>query len=141
VQEKPTKSDSPSKEKTTAPPQKQALPWKQHNNSTNNFQVPDTLAFGKTFGGDATFYGSAGGGGACGFGGFEASLPGIAIGAHIFGAGEACGACVLLDPGKHGKPIVVQVDNKCPECGDGTDLSTEAWGAMTTESPTRFPGK
>lgn len=69
--------------------------------------VPNILSFGNMFSGDATFYGSAGGGGACGFGAMKSSLPGIAIGADIFGTGEACGACVKLYPGDHGKPVIV----------------------------------
>lgn len=110
---------------TNSPPQKQPLPSKQPvNTSVAPVSVPATLAFGKVFHGDATYYGSAGGGGACGFGNFKATLPGIAIGAHIFGQGEACGACVELDPGSHGKPVVVQVDNKCPECNDGADCES-----------------
>jgi hypothetical protein len=128
VQKQPEQTP-PNKDKTlpayTTPQKQQPQPSKQHSNtSTVPVNVPATLAFGKTFHGDATFYGSAGGGGACGFGNFKATLPGIAIGAHIFGQGEACGSCVRLDPGSHGNPVVVQVDNKCPECGDGTDCES-----------------
>lgn len=72
-----------------------------------NVVVPSTLSFDTMFAGDATYYGSAGGGGACGFGSMKTSLPGIAIGSDIFGSGEACGACVKLYPGSHGKPVIV----------------------------------
>lgn len=129
IQKQPEQTP-PNQDKTppayTAPQKQQPQPSEQHSNaSTVPVNVPATLAFGKTFHGDATFYGSAGGGGACGFGSFKATLPGIAIGAHIFGQGEACGSCVRFDPGSHGNPVVVQIDNKCPECGDGTDCESK----------------
>lgn len=104
--------------------------------------IPPMLSFDKQFSGDATFYGSDGGGGSCGFHGFAAQgIPSIALGKSIFGNGEGCGACVQLTPVDHsrGKNVTVYVNNLCPECGEGNDLTDQAWPKFTSEGPGRIP--
>ena len=65
--------------------------------------MPTQLVFGSEVSGHATMYGD-GDGNACGFplpSESEEIFP-VAIGGTVFGKGEACGACIEIDPGSNG---------------------------------------
>ncbi|UZJ53536.1 hypothetical protein CBS101457_002856 [Exobasidium rhododendri] len=97
------------------------------------------LAFGSNVTGHITMYGN-GDGNACGYPVPDESsdiFP-IAIGASIFGKGEACGACLEVNPGPYGIRTKVHVADDCPECDKSVDATIKTWHHMFTNVP---PGK
>jgi expansin (peptidoglycan-binding protein) len=95
------------------------------------------LADAGTHAGEATYYATANGDGACMFGPSADSMIG-AINAADWNGSGACGGCVALT-GPAGS-IVVRIVDLCPECPQGDiDLAPDAFAKIAPLSTGRVP--
>ncbi|KAL8583685.1 hypothetical protein ACOMHN_037408 [Nucella lapillus] len=91
------------------------------------------------FSGDATYYGGAGGGGACGYGAQNPPVAGhtrmtVALNQPQFMGSVMCGSCWKVTGSGHGSgnnPVTgtftVFLDNLCPECHTGGGGERTLW--------------
>jgi expansin (peptidoglycan-binding protein) len=113
-------------------------PGNDSNPTTTN--VVTMEAFGAQHTGDATFYTSADGSGACLYDANPADVNIAALDASDWAGSAWCGACADVTTKDASKTIRVRIVDECPDCNPGQlDLHPDAFAKLAPTSAGRIP--